>query len=91
MPRSEWLDGKIRALRNKARRKAIRDGLATVGDGTEVDHEGSGFSKVKTLEGAKQVAAAPKTVVTHQKNERDGQKKMVDQRVADGKVKRRTT
>lgn len=33
---------KRRAERNKARQKAIREGRASKGDGTEVDHIGSG-------------------------------------------------
>ena len=33
---------KRRAERNKARRKAIREGRASKGDGTEVDHIGAG-------------------------------------------------
>jgi len=92
MARSKWLEGKIRALRNNARREAIRNDEATVGDGTEVHHGGAGFSNVKTLKEAQQAAASsPKKVVPHEQNERDGQKKMVDQRVASGAIKRRTT
>jgi hypothetical protein len=29
----------LRVLRNKARRKAIREGKASIGDGTHVDHK----------------------------------------------------
>ena len=80
MPRSKWLEGKIRALRNKARRKALRDGLAKVGDGSVVNHKGAGFKNVTTQEEAQKVAAGPKGRQDKSDSGRDGQEVMVEKR-----------
>ena len=72
MPRSKWLEGKIRALRNNARREAIRNGEATVGDGTVVNHEGAGFVNVTTLKGAQKAAKGPKGIQSAEASAADG-------------------